>query len=519
MTTTPSWTASELPPRQAVLFFMIALVLNSFFAILGSLLWDTTPYWPAYMISVLVTAKLGWYGVLLAALSPLASTLLGISDSPFYLYISVNVVQMTLALLAFRYLQIAPSLGTSKDKTKYLLAAIVFPSVVGGLLAWYLRSLYPTTSDPRVAVYVGKWTTENVLPALFPGLWIHKVVGEFYRPFNWESGGRLKSWTRQSLEQALPWVVSMMTVGAMLILIVVRVVDQGKYTPGLEPPGFWQSVSTQVIERIPGFPLTILALSVSFLCSLGYSIRHAKQSWILAEAVRRYFPNQRVSQLLLSGIAAPTEESLVTVLVTDVESFEGVLANASPRDAVAWLNNYFTYVADACSTYGGAIDGMTGDHVIMVFGLTSAKADAREALACALEIFHGLAALNMRLASDHAPALRLRAAMHSGAAVAGVLGSPDRRQYSVLGDAVTKCLKLEQAVRDLPDSFAPLIISRECLRETGLLSLPNQDLFVELAVTLRREEAPEDVFCIAGDRLEACRRVVGSTLRVGASVA
>src|SRR5215472_14020724 len=327
MTPTTTWAGTELSTRRILLFLTIAFLLNSFFAILGSLLWDTTPYWPAYMISVLVTAYLGWYGVLLAALSPLASTFLGMADAPFYLYISVNVVQMTLALQAFRYLHIAPSLPTLGDRIKYLVGAVAVPSAIGGLLAWYLRSLYPSTADPSPLMYVGKWTTENLLPALFPGIWIHRVVGEFYRPFNWEAGGRLKSWARQSVEQALPWIVSMMTVGAMLILIVERVVRATNYTPGLEPPGFWQSVSTQVVERIPGFPLTVLALSVSFLCSLGYSIRTAKQAWILAEAVRRHFPNQRVSQLLLSGIAAPTEESLVTVVVTDVRSFDSVLAN------------------------------------------------------------------------------------------------------------------------------------------------------------------------------------------------
>jgi hypothetical protein len=52
-------------------------------------------------------------GIVLAMLTPVISTLLGIDGSPIYLYVCIDLVQATVAVAAFRLFSIAPSLPKS----------------------------------------------------------------------------------------------------------------------------------------------------------------------------------------------------------------------------------------------------------------------------------------------------------------------------------------------------------------------------------------------------------------------
>jgi len=92
------------------------------------------------------------------------------------------------------------------------------------------------------------------------------------------------------------------------------------------------------------------------------------------------------------------------------------------------------------------------------------EADARAALAAARAIRHGIEALNGELALGGQPLVRLRLGLHSGWVLAGSVGSRERWEYGVIGDAVNCAARIETlAGLPLGDSCRILVsaVSRE----------------------------------------------------------
>src|SRR5262249_13895500 len=158
-------------------------------AALGSVLWGHFPYWPGFMISALVCAYYRVWGVWVATLSPIAATFLFTGGRAPYLYFVVDLVQALLIIGAFSEFRIDPRLPSWTDRFKYLGLAVAAPSFIGGCLAWLGRRLTdPDSGDFAMPVYALWWTAQNLLPAIFPGIWLQRVVGEFYQPFSWGVG-------------------------------------------------------------------------------------------------------------------------------------------------------------------------------------------------------------------------------------------------------------------------------------------------------------------------------------------
>ena len=92
--------------------------------------------------------------------------------------------------------------------------------------------------------------------------------------------------------------------------------------------------------------------------------------------------------------------------------------------------------------YGGTIDKFIGDEIMALFGAPIAhEDDAERALRAALEMMEVLVDFNR----EHGTALGLHFGINTGPVVAGEIGGQNRRDYSVMGDAVNLAARLEDA--------------------------------------------------------------------------
>lgn len=155
------------------------------------------------------------------------------------------------------------------------------------------------------------------------------------------------------------------------------------------------------------------------------------------------------SQLKLGG-----ERRTLSILFCDVRGFT-TIAEAlkdDPEQLTALINRLLTPLSDIVLKHGGTIDKYIGD-CLMAFW--NAPLDdprhAHHAVAAALDMLDAMAALNTELHSEarrngtvYHP-LRIGIGINTGDCVVGNMGSLQRFDYSVLGDAVNLASRLEGA--------------------------------------------------------------------------
>lgn len=449
----------SLPLLHGLVLVGVLLVLNSILASLGSILWFHIPYWPAFMVWALVCAYWGIWGVVLAVLSPVLSSLLGIGGAPSYLYVPVNLFQALLVLLSMRVFSIRPELPGAVDKAKYLGLAVLIPSLCGGVLAWLLRSWYnPNPDDSAPLAYIGLWTLENAAPVIFPGFWLHKIVGEASANFGWEAGKRPTPWMVTVFAYTVPWLISLI-LGCLTVVVLVS----SQLRVSGNSPDMWNNVNAIASESLVLRGL-IFSLSVSILLSLGSTMRFARRSWILEDEINKRLPHKLTER-------PPTGEYLSTVLFSDIRGFTAQSSSLQPHTLVTWLNRYFDRMCEIATQRHGMVDKFIGDGLMVVFGLNDGDAGSSDAILCAMEMIRASKVLNEELSAEGYPEITIGIGVHTGRLVAGEIGSRNRLQYTVVGNTVNIASRLESASKDLPHTALPVVISGDTVSQAGLLPL------------------------------------------------
>jgi adenylate cyclase len=135
----------------------------------------------------------------------------------------------------------------------------------------------------------------------------------------------------------------------------------------------------------------------------------------------------------------------VSVLFADIVGFTSMSEKMSPSAVSLLLNDYLSRMTDVIFRNEGTLDKFIGDAIMAVFGAPIDMPDhAPRAIRTALEMQERLAEWNAE--RREGPALRIRIGINSGKAVAGEIGSVNKKEYTVLGDTVNTASRLESSV-------------------------------------------------------------------------
>ena len=163
------------------------------------------------------------------------------------------------------------------------------------------------------------------------------------------------------------------------------------------------------------------------------------------------YMTEAVMEHLLAGKLTLGGESLeVSVMFTDIRDFTSISEKMDPQRLVALLNEYFTEMVGIVIQEDGVVDKYIGDAIMAVFGAPVPRpADAVHAVRAAVRMRKALAELNAKLEARALPRLRTGIGIHTGMVVAGNIGSEQRMEYTVIGDAVNLASRLETSTKDL----------------------------------------------------------------------
>ncbi|MDM0116556.1 adenylate/guanylate cyclase domain-containing protein [Variovorax sp. J22R133] len=133
----------------------------------------------------------------------------------------------------------------------------------------------------------------------------------------------------------------------------------------------------------------------------------------------------------------------VTVLFADLTGFTSLAETLDPETLRAFQNALFATMAQAIAHYDGFVEKFVGDAVMAVFGAPRAhEDDPLRAVEAAQEMMQGVARLSQEWASRLGRAVTLHIGVHTGAVVAGSLGSGAGGTYAVTGDTVNTASRL-----------------------------------------------------------------------------
>jgi adenylate cyclase len=192
----------------------------------------------------------------------------------------------------------------------------------------------------------------------------------------------------------------------------------------------------------------------------------------------------------------------VTVLFADVRGFTNIAEGLSAEELIAFLNRLFTPLSDIILDSRGTIDKFMGDAVMAFWNAPLPDAEhAANACRAALRMQEQLERLNALWAAEAAAQglagtrVRLGIGLNTGDCCVGNVGSPQRFDYSILGDVVNVASRIEGETKSYG---VPIIAGEQTVRAAPSLA------FLELgAVAVRGKQRPERIFALVGDEVFA----------------
>lgn len=184
----------------------------------------------------------------------------------------------------------------------------------------------------------------------------------------------------------------------------------------------------------------------------------------------------------------------VTIFFSDIRGFTKFSEGHTPEEVVGMLNEYFGIMVAIITANHGIVDKFVGDAIMAVWGAPNSTGnDQYYALKACLEMRTALDALNSRRLAIGQSAIMIGMGLHTGRAISGTIGSNERMEYTVIGDAVNLTARIEASTK----SFGTDLLVSDALMN----SVADKFLY-ELAgeAEVKGKAEPIKMYCVRGYR-------------------
>jgi adenylate cyclase len=186
----------------------------------------------------------------------------------------------------------------------------------------------------------------------------------------------------------------------------------------------------------------------------------------------RFAPAELVERIASEGLVASGERREVTVMFADICAFTQLSENLDPAIVIEILNGYYRSMTAVIQRHHGHVTRLMGDGIMSVFGALERNPwHAQDAVEAAIGMKHALETYNDRLRSRELPELSFGIGIHSGTVIAGIVGSDELIEFTVMGDVVNVASRIESLTRRfgtdilITDEVKQLLGDRFRLRE------------------------------------------------------
>src|SRR3984893_5313540 len=227
-------------------------------------------------------------------------------------------------------------------------------------------------------------------------------------------------------------------------------------------PEFWYNAPRSLVILVCGILAGTVGLQLrrQFAASIHAATARDRVTSLFGQHVSP----QVVERLLLEGAGTNSDIRQVAVMFVDFRSFTAGARSRSPQDVVDRLDGAFAVLVEILDRHGGIVNKVLGDGFLALFGVPfEAPEAAHHAVAAAREMLVAMSGIN------HASSwpLRIGIGIHFGEVVAGNIGSPRRKEYTVIGDTVNFAARLESLNKEFNSQLLISAAVRDALDQDG----------------------------------------------------
>ena len=208
-------------------------------------------------------------------------------------------------------------------------------------------------------------------------------------------------------------------------------------------------------------------------------LRELKDKEKLRQTFGLHVGKRAADQILARDPGLSGVEEEITVMFVDIRSATARAGASSPEEMIELLNDFFRVTVRVVEeAHGGMVNKYLGDGFMAIFGMGEVKLNhAQEAVNAGREILLAVDELNSDLVARSREPFRIGIGIHSGPAIVGSIGSPQRLEFTAIGNTVNIASRIESLTKTVG---RPLLITeavRDLLRDkSGLEELPPQQI-------------------------------------------
>ena len=170
----------------------------------------------------------------------------------------------------------------------------------------------------------------------------------------------------------------------------------------------------------------------------------------------QFVPEPVVRRTLAASEIRPDEGEVrdVTVMFCDIRDFTPLSEELAPNDVVSFLNEFYSVMTEIIHRNHGTVNQFIGDEIFAAFGAPVASAQNEiNAIRCALEMREAIPELNDRFLKKFGKGVRIGIGLNKGQVVTGNMGSKSKLAYSVVGDTVNTCKRIESLTKSMTNGI------------------------------------------------------------------
>lgn len=210
---------------------------------------------------------------------------------------------------------------------------------------------------------------------------------------------------------------------------------------------FWFSKGVWVFIGLPYVQVSVMFIAVTLY---KYFIEEREKRKVKG-AFQHYLSPEVMDQVLSDPekLKLGGERRECTMFFSDVRDFTTISERLPPDKLVELMNDYLSPMTEIILRNRGVLDKYIGDAIVAFWGAPIDVPDQADVAAlAALQMIEKLGELRKSFPDKNFPPIDIGCGLNTGVVSVGNMGSTERFAYTVMGDAVNLCARLESITKE-----------------------------------------------------------------------